>query len=133
MSCERALYFDQWKTFSENFKPMRVDYGLFTSFTENYCRSRHISEFIHTEKRYPTFLDKICILTWKLLVISKLNFFLWTKLLENLLLAKYLIFVSAPLSGKCSLTQRREIFFYSLYQYQFTWNPVFSDCWFRNL
>ena len=24
MSCERGLNFDQWKTFSENYKPMRV-------------------------------------------------------------------------------------------------------------
>ena len=24
MSCERTLNFDQWKTFSENYRPMRV-------------------------------------------------------------------------------------------------------------
>ena len=30
MSCECGLNFDQWKTFSENSKPMRV-YGLFTN------------------------------------------------------------------------------------------------------
>ena len=30
-SCERALNFDQWKTFSENYKPMEFDYGLFTN------------------------------------------------------------------------------------------------------
>ena len=31
MSCERASNLDQCKTFSENYKPMRVDYGLFTN------------------------------------------------------------------------------------------------------
>ena len=40
MSCERALNFDQWKTFSENYKPMRVWLWLVYKFTENYCRSR---------------------------------------------------------------------------------------------
>ena len=31
MPQERALNSDQWKTLSENYKPMRVDYGLFTN------------------------------------------------------------------------------------------------------
>ena len=31
MSCERALNFDQWKTFSENYKPMRIWLWLFTN------------------------------------------------------------------------------------------------------
>ena len=70
MSCERALNFDQWKTFSENYKPMRVWLWFVYKFTENYCRLRLFSEFIQTQKRYPTSLDKIRILTWKLLVIS---------------------------------------------------------------
>ena len=74
MSCERALNFDQWKTFSENYKPMRVWLWLVYKFTENYYPSRLFSEFIQTQKRYPTSLDKICILTWKLLVISSWNF-----------------------------------------------------------
>ena len=70
MSCERALNFNQWKTFSENYKPMRVWLWLVYKFTENYYPSRLFSEFIQTQKRYPTSLDKIRILTWKLLVIS---------------------------------------------------------------
>ena len=65
-----ALYFDQWKTFSTNYKPMRVWLRLVYKFTENYCRSRLFSKFIQTQKRYPTSLDKVRILTWKLLVIS---------------------------------------------------------------
>ena len=59
MSCEHALNFDQWKTFSENYKPMRVRLWLVYKFTEN-----------QTQKRYPTSFDKVGILTWKLLVIS---------------------------------------------------------------
>ena len=35
MSCERALNFDQWKTFSEKYKPIRVWLRLFYQFTEN--------------------------------------------------------------------------------------------------
>ena len=98
MSYERALNVDQWKTFSENYKPMRVWLWLVYKFTENCQIYRLFSEFIQTQKRYPTSLDKIHILTWKLLVIIKLKFFLWTKLLKSLLLAKYLISVAAPLS-----------------------------------
>ena len=74
MSCERALNFDQWKTFSKNYKPMRVWLWLVYKFTENYCRLRLFSEFIQTQKRYPTSLGKIRILTWKLLVISRYDF-----------------------------------------------------------
>ena len=70
MSCGRALNFDQWKTFSEKGQPMRVWLWLVYKFTENCCCSWLFSEFIQTQKRYPTSLDKIRILTWKLLVIS---------------------------------------------------------------
>ena len=70
MSCERALNFDQWKTFSENYKPMIVWLWLVYKFTENCQIYRLFSEFIQTKKRYPTSLDKIRILTRKLLVIS---------------------------------------------------------------
>ena len=71
MSCERALNFDQWKTFSENYKPMRVWLWLVYKFTENYYPSRLFSEFIQTQKRYSTSPDKIRILTWKLHSISR--------------------------------------------------------------
>ena len=69
-SVMKELIFDQWKTFSENYKPMRVWLWLVYKFTENYCPSRFFSEFIQTQKRYPISPDKIRILTWKLLVIS---------------------------------------------------------------
>ena len=70
MSCKRTLNFDQWKPFSENYKPIRIWLSLVYKFTHNYCRSRLFSKFIQTQKRYPTSLDKMRILTWKLLVIS---------------------------------------------------------------
>ena len=70
MSCERALNFDQWKTFSENYKPMIVWLWLVYKFTENCQIYRFFSEFIQTKKRYPIYLDKIRTLTRKLLVIS---------------------------------------------------------------
>ena len=70
MSCERALNFDQWKTFSENYKPMRVWLWLAYKFTETCQIYRLFSEFIQTKKRYPTSLNKIRILTRKQLVIS---------------------------------------------------------------
>ena len=62
-SCKRALNFDQLKIFSENYKPMRVWLWLVYKFTDNYCHLRLFSEFIQTQKRYPTSLDKISILT----------------------------------------------------------------------
>ena len=49
MSCECALNFDQWKTFSENCKPMRVWVWLVYIFTEDYCRLQLFSEFIQTQ------------------------------------------------------------------------------------
>ena len=70
MSFERGLIFDQWKTFSENYKPMRVWLWFVYKFTDNYCGQRLFSEFIQTQKGYPTSLDKIRILTRKLLVIT---------------------------------------------------------------
>ena len=73
-SVMKELNFDQWKTFFKNYKPMRVWLWLVYKFTENYCPSRFFSEFIQTQKRYPTSPDKIRILTWKLLVTSGWNF-----------------------------------------------------------
>ena len=70
MSCERVLNFDQWKTFSENYKPIRVWLLLVYKLAEKHCRLRLFSEFVQTQKRYPTSFDKLIILTWKLLVTS---------------------------------------------------------------
>ena len=69
MSCEQALDFDQWKTFSENNKPIRV-MACLQIYQELLSLATFFSEFIQTQKRYPTSLDKMLILTWKLLVIS---------------------------------------------------------------
>ena len=96
-SCDRALNFNQWKTFSENYKPMRVWLWLVYKFTENHCRLRLFSEFIQTQEvSYLSRQSKYSNL--KTTCHIKAKFSLWTKLLKNLLLAKYLISVAAALS-----------------------------------
>ena len=73
---------------------MRVWLWLVYKFTKNYCRLQLFSELIQThwqiylswQNSYPN-LKTTCHI--------KLNFFLWTKLLESLLLAKYLVSVAA--------------------------------------
>ena len=77
---------------------MSVWLWLVYKLTENYCRLRLFSEFIQTQKRYPTSLDKISILTLKTTCHIKLKIFLWIKLLEKLLIVEYLISVAATLS-----------------------------------
>ena len=75
MSCERALNFDKWKTFSENYKPMRVWLWLVYKFTENYIVPHDIfSSSFKLKRGILPFLAKY-ILTWKLLVISSYIFF----------------------------------------------------------
>ena len=63
MSWERALVFYQWKTFSENYKPMTVWLWLVYKLTQNYCGLRLFSKFIETQKRYPTSLDEIVVIS----------------------------------------------------------------------
>ena len=70
MSCKLALNFDQWKKFPKTYEPMRVWLWLVYKFSNNCQIYRLFSELIQTEKRYPTSLDKIRILTRKLPVIS---------------------------------------------------------------
>ena len=79
--------FHQWKTSSENYEPIRVWLWLVYRFTKNYCRLQLFSEFIQTQKRYISYLywqNRYPIL--KTTCHIKLIFFLWTKLLESLLL-----------------------------------------------
>ena len=57
------------KTFSENYKPMRVWFWLVYKFTENNYRPQLFSELTQFPKTYPTTLDKISILTKKPLII----------------------------------------------------------------
>ena len=93
MSCERALKFVQWKTFSENYKPMRVWLWFVYKFTENYflrvhSNSKEVS-YLSWQNRYGNLKTNCHI---------ELKIFLWTKLLESLLLAKYLISVVVTLT-----------------------------------
>ena len=49
-SCQRALNFDQWKIFSEDYKSMRVRFWLGYKFTENFCHSWLFFEFNQIQK-----------------------------------------------------------------------------------
>ena len=79
---------------------MRVWLWLVYKFTENYSLAAFL--WIHSNSKEVSYLS------WqntypnsKTTCHIKLKFFLWTKLLENLLLAKYLS-VTAPLRGPLS-------------------------------
>ena len=84
------------KNIFENYKPMRVWHWRVYKFTENYCCLRLFSEFIQTQKKYLYWKNRYPNLrsTGRI----KLKLFLWTELLESLLLAKYLISVAANLT-----------------------------------
>ena len=110
MSCERALNFDHWKTFSENYKPMRVwlwlvykiyrELLLLATFLPVHSNSKEVF-YLSWPNKYPN-LKTTCHI--------KLKFFLRTKLLENLLYTKYLISVAAPLIqhvSNCNVHARR--------------------------
>ena len=58
MSCERVLNFDQLKTFSANYKPMRVWLWLVYNFTENCQIYRLFSEIIQTKRGILLLLTK---------------------------------------------------------------------------
>ena len=73
ISCECVLSFDQWKSFSQNYKPLNWLWFVY-KFTKNNCCLQLFAKFIPTQKRCPISLDKISILTWKLLFISSQNF-----------------------------------------------------------
>ena len=75
---------------------MRVWLCLVYKFTENYFRLRFFSDIIKMQKRYPTTLDKRGIQLRNFLSYQ-VKFFLRTKFLESLLLAKYLTSVAATL------------------------------------
>ena len=99
MSCECALNFDQWERFSKNYKPMWVWLWLVYKFTEKLlslmiflrvCSNSKEVYYLSWQTTYPN-LKTACHI--------KLKRFLWTLLLESLLLAKYLISITAPLTN----------------------------------
>ena len=75
MKCFKVLIsFDQWQRFSESYKPIRVGLWLVYKIMENNCLSQLFPEFIQTQRRYPTSLNKISILNWTLVIVSSQNF-----------------------------------------------------------
>ena len=95
-----------------------------------WVRSEFMSSFMSSFKRYPTSLEKISILTWRLLVMSsqkfscKLNF-------SRLISAKY--FISATAALKVISTQKMIIFENVVFEAQFisSWYSYapFLRCW----
>ena len=89
-----------WVLTSDNYFPIimsqqEFEYDLFAQLPmKDNCRSQLFIKFIRTQKRHPTSLDEIAMLTWRLLLILS-QFFLWTKPLENFPLATYLASVTA--------------------------------------
>ena len=98
MPREGGLSFDQWKTFTENYEPVRAWLWLVYKIAENKCSWRLFARFIQSYKRYHTSLDKISRRLKFNTCHTKLKFFLSTKLFEKLLLAKYLVSVVATLN-----------------------------------
>ena len=98
MSCECALNFDQWKTFSENYKPIAVWTWLAYIFTENNCHLRLFSQFIQTQNTYPNLKTTSHI---------RPKLFLSTKYLENSLVVKCLISVAAALRLSWNLLTKK--------------------------
>ena len=95
MSCEHALNVDQWKTFSENYNESLLmaclqiyrELLLLTTFLRVHSNSKEVS-YLSWQNTYSS-LETTCHI--------KLTFFLLNEVLENLLLANYLISVTAPL------------------------------------
>ena len=63
ISYERPLNFDQWKSFSENYNPIRVWLGLVYKFTESYSHLWVFSELIQIRKTKSQKSAKMCF-TW---------------------------------------------------------------------
>ena len=69
-SSGNTLNSDHWKTFLENCKPIRVWLWLVHKIVGNNCCSGLFAKFIQIQKRFLTSINKISILTWRLLYIS---------------------------------------------------------------
>ena len=92
MLCERALNFEQWKTFSE-----KANESLIFIYLEIYWELLSLVTFLWVHSN----LKEVSYLSWqntypnlKTTCHIKLKFFLWTKLLENL---QNVLYLSMPL------------------------------------
>ena len=96
------------KIFGKSMSQQQFDYGLFPKWVVYKIRTSITGNFSAS-------LFKVSYLPWQNICSNikttgqiRSNFFLWTKLLQNLLLAKYLIYVAATL--KNLNTQKDEVF-----------------------
>ena len=105
--CECALNFSQWQTFSEKYKPTRVSLWIVYQITANNCRSRLCTNLKHSRgillscQNKHSKLNTICHM--------KPKFFLWNKLPESVLLAKYFISVNVVFKGIVMKTEKATI------------------------
>ena len=76
--------------------------------------------------RYPACSDRISIVTWKLLVIFSQSLFFWIKLIENLLLVKYLISVATDL--KVRWEDLRKSWKFLMLLQEIYYNPTLAEC-----
>ena len=97
MSCERALNWINEKCFPKTISQWEFDYSLFTKndcgkndcdFSPSSFKLKEVS-CLSSQNMYPN-LKTTCHI--------KVKFFLWTKLLEKLFLAKHLISAAATLN-----------------------------------
>ena len=101
ISGERPLNFDLWKTFSENFNPLKINlWGWHFQF----CSQNYGELLLVTFRRVQTQTQEVFYLHWRntysnLKAIFHINpkIFLSTKILQNFLLAKYLLSVAVSL------------------------------------
>ena len=84
-------------SFFENYKPMRVRLWFVCKFTESYCHLPLLSEFIQNSEKVSCFSWQNTYPNFKTTCHIKLKYFLSTKPLENLTLAKYLMPFTATL------------------------------------
>ena len=83
--------------FSKTASQWRVWLWFVCKFTKNYCHLRLFSEFIQNSEMVSYFSWKNTYSNLKTTCHIKLKYFLWTKPLQNLSLAKYLMLVTATL------------------------------------
>ena len=118
------------KHFSKTISQWEFDYGLFTNLPRIIvARDFSPSSF----KRYPTSLDKTRTYPdLKTTCHIKLKFFLWTKLLENLVLAKYLISFAAPLNEASWFSLICDFWPQATASHRTNSNSEAYSCWFHN-
>ena len=105
--------------FPKTISQWEFDYDLFTNLQ---LLSLATFLWVHSSSKEVSYLSWHALPNLKTTCHIKLKFFLWTKLLENLLLAKYLISVATPLNKSRDAYLRTTGYYVSQFLFSF-----FSD------